>query len=118
VSAYVIKDHYVSILVENAWATELMDVAGPMRTICMLRRDDAVARSNIRRFGMEYPFRDPLCRRPASLAVPRRHRRDLQAASLLRRGLPPPCRRTLLVVRNRLYFDQQLWQDHRIRVLR
>ena len=32
----------------------------PVRTICMRRRDDVVARSNIRRFGMEYPFGDPL----------------------------------------------------------
>ena len=50
-------------LVESSRAVELMDAAAPVRAIWMLRRYDAVSRSNIKKFGLENPYRDlqPFC---------------------------------------------------------
>lgn len=50
-------------LVESDRAIELMDAAEPVKAIWMLRHYDGVARSNVKRFGMDNPYRDlqPFC---------------------------------------------------------
>ena len=50
-------------LVESDRAVELMDAAEPVKAIWMLRHYMGVARSNLRRFGADNPYRDlePFC---------------------------------------------------------
>ena len=45
-------------LVESASATALMDAAGAVKAVWMLRHYQGVARSNVSRFGVDNPYRD------------------------------------------------------------
>ena len=110
-------------LVESASATELMDAAGTVKAIWMIRHYPEVARSNMNRFGMDNPYRD---------LEPIRSRDTLDwrykgmteqtwktVTDLLNRGLTPFDAAALFWwTRNQLYFDQRLWEDDRIRILR
>jgi len=110
-------------LVESSQAVELMDAAVPVRAIWMLRRYDAVSRSNIKKFGLENPYRDlqPFCENDPQNWRSRGATEETRdtVASLLGEGLSPLDAGALFWwARNRLYFDQQLQTDDRIRVLR
>jgi hypothetical protein len=110
-------------LVESASATQLMDAAGPVKAIWMLRHYPEVARSNVSRFGMDNPYRDlePIRSRDA---LDWRYRGATEetcetVASLLSRRLTPFDAAALFWwTRNQLYFDQRLAEDGRIRILR
>jgi hypothetical protein len=110
-------------LVESASATQLMDAAGPVKAIWMLRHYPEVARSNVSRFGMGNPYRDlePIRSRDA---LDWRYRGATEetcetVASLLSRRLTPFDAAALFWwTRNQLYFDQRLAEDGRIRILR
>ena len=110
-------------LVESDRAVELMNAADPVTAVWMLRHYRGVARSNLRRFGEDNPFLDlqAVCdhnaldwrRRGAS-----RETRET-VSELLREGLSPLDAAALFWwTRNQLYFDQQLWRDERIRIIR
>ena len=108
-------------LVESDRAVELMDAAVPVRAIWMLRRYDAVSRSNIKKFGVENPYRDlrPFCESDP-LDWRRRGARPKRpvtpSSSLMGEGLSPLDAGALFWwARNRLYFDQHLQTDDRIR---
>lgn len=110
-------------LVESARATELMDAAGSARAVWMLRHYREVARSSLSRFGDKnahqdlQPFRsgdslDWHCKGAT------KETRDT-VLDLLRADLTPLDAAALFWwTRNRLYFDQHLWKDERIRILR
>jgi hypothetical protein len=110
-------------LVESASATALMDAAGEVRAVWMLRHHAEVARSNVRRFGMDIPYRDlqPIRSRDA---LDWRYRgateetRETVTALLNRRLTPYDAAALFWWTRNQLYFDQRLWEDDRIRILR
>jgi hypothetical protein len=110
-------------LVESASATALMDAAGTVRAVWMLRHYPAVARSNVSRFGIDNPYRDlePIRSRDA---LDWRYRGATEetcetVTALMNRGLTPLDAAALFWwTRNRLYFDQRLWEDDRIRILR
>ena len=110
-------------LVESASATELMDAAGPVKAVWMLRHYQGVARSNVRRFGADNPYRDlePIRSRDA---LDWRYRGVTEetwetVATLLKRKLTPFDAAALFWwTRNQLYFDQRLQEDDRIRILR
>jgi hypothetical protein len=110
-------------LVESASATALMDAAGAVKAIWMLRRYPEVARSNVNRFGTDNPYRDlqPIRSRDA---LDWRYRGVTEETwetvnALLNRRLTPFDAAALFWwTRNQLYFDQRLWEDDRIRVLR
>lgn len=110
-------------LAESASATKLMDAAGAVKAVWMLRHYSEVARSNVSRFGMDNPHRDlqPIRSRNATdwrykgmteetwktiTALLDRELTSLDAAALF------------WWTRNQLYFDQRLWEDDRIRILR
>jgi hypothetical protein len=110
-------------LVESASATELMDATGAVKAVWMIRRYPEVARSNVSRFGVENPFRDlePIRSRDATdwryRGVTEETWQTVNA--LLERKLTPLDAAALFWwTRNQLYFDQRLWADERIRVLR
>jgi hypothetical protein len=110
-------------LVESASATALMDAAGAVKAVWMLRHYSEVARSNVNRFGMDNPDRD---------LQPIRSRDELDwrykgmteetwetVTALLDRSLTPFDEAALFWwTRNQLYFDQRLWEDDRVRILR
>jgi Sulfotransferase domain len=110
-------------LVESASATALMDTAGAVKAIWMLRHYPEVARSNVRRFGMDNPYRDlqPIRSRDA---LDWRYRGMSEetwetVTALLNRSLTPFDAAALFWwTRNQLYFDQRLWEDDRVRILR
>ena len=110
-------------LVESASATALMDAADPVTAVWMLRHYQGVARSNVRRFGMDNPYRDlqPIRSRDA---LDWRYRGATEetcetVTALLNRRLTPFDAAALFWwTRNQLYFDQRLWEDDRIRILR
>jgi hypothetical protein len=110
-------------LVESASATALMDAAGAVKAVWMIRRYPEVAQSNVNRFGTDNPYRDlqPICSRDAT---DWRYRGVTEEAwetvtSLLNRRLTPFDAAALFWwTRNQLYFDQRLWEDDRIRILR
>src|SRR5215472_16448806 len=110
-------------LVESASATTLMDTAGPVKAIWMLRHYSGVAQSNVSKFGMDNPYRDlqPFRSRDA---LDWRYRGATEetwqtVTTLLDRGLTPFDAAALFWwTRNQLYFDQRLWEDDRIRILR
>lgn len=110
-------------LVESASATQLMDAAGPVKAIWMLRHYPEVARSNVSRFGMDNPYRDLEAIRSRD-ALDWRYRGATEetcetVASLLSRRLTPFDAAALFWwTRNQLYFDQRLAGDGRIRILR
>ena len=110
-------------LVESASATALMDAAGAVKAVWMLRHYPEVARSNVSRFGMDNPYRDlqPIRSRDAR---DWRYRGVTEetwetVTALLNRRLTPLDAAALFWwTRNQLYFDQRLWEDDRIRILR
>jgi hypothetical protein len=110
-------------LVESASATALMDAAGAVKAVWMIRRYPEVAQSNVNRFGTDNPYRDlqPICSRDAT---DWRYRGVTEVAwetvtALLNRRLTPFDAAALFWwTRNQLYFDQRLWEDDRIRILR
>jgi hypothetical protein len=110
-------------LVESASATALMDAAGPVKAIWMIRHYAEVARSNVSRFGADNPDRDlqPIRSRDT---LDWRYRGMTEetwktVTALANRGLTPFDAAALFWwTRNQLYFDQRLWEDDRIRILR
>jgi hypothetical protein len=110
-------------LVESASATALMDAAGAVKAVWMIRRYPEVAQSNVNRFGTDNPYRDllPICSRDAT---DWRYRGVTEEAwetvtALLNRRLTPFDAAALFWwTRNQLYFDHRLWEDDRIRILR
>jgi len=110
-------------LVESASATALMGAAGAVKAVWMLRHYRGVARSNVSRFGMDNPYRDlqPIRSRDA---LDWRYRGATEetwetVTALLNRRLTPFDAAALFWwTRNQLYFDQRLWEDDRIRILR
>jgi len=110
-------------LVESASATALMDAAGAVKAIWMLRRYPEVAQSNVSRFGPDNPYRDlqPIRARDARdwryIGVTEETWETVTALSN-RRLTPFDAAALFWWTRNQLYFDQRLWQDDRIRILR
>ena len=110
-------------LVESDRATELMDAAEPVKAIWMLRHYDGVARSNVKRFGMDNPYRDlqPFC---DGDLLDWRCRGAAEATretviELMSEGLSPLDAAALFWwARNQLYFEQHLGDDERIRIIR
>ena len=110
-------------LVESASAAELMDAAGSVKAVWMLRRYPEVAQSNVSRFGMDNPYRDlePIRSRDA---LDWRYRGvteetwETVTALSSRRLTPFDAAALFWWTRNQLYFDQRLWEDDRIRILR
>jgi len=110
-------------LVESASSSELMDAAGAVKAVWMLRHYSEVARSNVSRFGMDNPYRDlePIRSRDA---LDWRYKGVTEetwetVTDLLSRRLTPFDAAALFWwTRNQLYFDQRLWEDDRIRILR
>jgi hypothetical protein len=109
-------------LVESHRARELLDSFERARGIWMLRHYLVVARSNLRRFGTDNGYRDlrilvehgPADWRGAATEEVRKH-----VAALLTSGLSPlDAAAVFWWARNRLYVDQELWNDDRIRVMR
>jgi len=110
-------------LVESASATALMDAAGAVKAIWMLRRYPEVAQSNVSRFGLDNPYRDlqPIRSRDALdwryKGVTEETWETVTALSN-RRLTPFDAAALFWWTRNQLYFDQRLWKDDRIRILR
>ena len=110
-------------LVESASATALMDAADPVKAIWMIRHYAEVARSNVSRFGMDNPYRDlqPIRSRDARdwryRGVTEETWETVTALSD-RRLTPLDAAALFWWTRNQLYFDQRLWADDRIRILR
>ena len=100
-----------------------MGAAGAVKAVWMLRHYRGVARSNVSRFGMDNPYRDlqPIRSRDA---LDWRYRGATEetwetVTALLNRRLTPFDAAALFWwTRNQLYFDQRLWEDDRIRILR
>ena len=110
-------------LVESDRATELMDSAERVKGIWMLRDYEGVARSNIKRFGSENPFRDlePFCSANATDWRSRGAAGETRetVASLRREALTPLDAAALFWwARNQLYFQQRLQTDERVRIIR
>ena len=110
-------------LVESASATTLMDAAGAVKAVWMLRHYREVARSNVNRFGMDNPDRDLQSIRSRD-ALDWRYRGMTEetwetVTAMLNRRLTPFDEAALFWwTRNQLYFDQRLWEDDRVRILR
>lgn len=110
-------------LVESASATALMDAAGAVKAVWMLRHYPEVAQSNVRRFGMDNPYRDlqPIRSRDAldwRYKGATEETWETVTALLDRRLTPFDAAALFWWTRNQLYFDQRLWEDDRIRILR
>ncbi len=110
-------------LVESDRAIELMDAAEPVKAIWMLRHYMGVARSNLRRFGVDNPYRDlqPFCDgdlldwRCRGAAEETRQ----TVVELMKERLSPLDAASLFWwARNQLYFEQHLGRDERIRIIR
>lgn len=110
-------------LVESDRAVELMNAADPVKAVWMLRHYRGVARSNLRRFGENnsyldlQPFgdHDSLDWRCRGASKETRE----TVIELMSEGLSPLDAAALFWwARNQLYFDQQLWRDERIRIIR
>ena len=111
-------------LVESASATALMDAADAVKAVWMLRHYPEVARSNVSRFGTDNPYRDlqPIRSRDT---LDWRYRgateetwETITALMMNRRLTPFDAAALFWWTRNQLYFDQRLWEDDRIRILR
>jgi hypothetical protein len=110
-------------LVESASATALMDAAGAVKAVWMLRHYRGVAQSNVKRFGMDNPYRDlqPIRSRDA---LDWRYRgmteETWETVSALSKQTLTPFDAAALFwwTRNKLYFDQRLREDDRVRILR
>jgi hypothetical protein len=110
-------------LVESASATALMDAAGTVKAVWMLRPYPDVARSNVSKFGLDNPYQDlqPIRSRDATDWRYRGMTEETweTVTTLLNRRLTPLDAAALFWwTRNQLYFDQRLWDDDRIRILR
>ena len=110
-------------LVESASATALMDAAGTVKAVWMLRPYPDVARSNVSKFGLDNPYQDlqPIRSRDATDWRYRGMTEETweTVTTLLNRRLTPLDAAALFWwTRNQLYFDQRLWEDDRIRILR
>jgi hypothetical protein len=110
-------------LVESASATALMDAADPVKAIWMIRHYAEVARSNVSRFGMDNPYRDlqPIRSRDARdwrYRGATEETCETVTALSDRRLTPLDAAALFWWSRNQLYFDQRLWEDDRIRILR
>lgn len=110
-------------LVESASATALMNAAGRVKAVWMLRHYRGVAQSNVSRFGMDNPHRDlqPICSRDAldwRYTGATEETWETVTALLNRRLTPFDAAALFWWTRNQLYFDQHLCEDDRIRVLR
>lgn len=110
-------------LVESDRAIELMDAAEPVKAIWMLRHYDGVARSNVQRFGMDNPYRDlqPFCDDDLLDWRCRGATKETRETviELMGQGLSPFDAAALFWwARNQLYFEQQLWHDERMRIVR
>ena len=110
-------------LVESDRAIELMDAAEPVKAIWMLRHYDGVARSNVHRFGMDNSYRDlqPFCDGDLLDWRCRGAARETRETviELMSEGLSPLDAAALFWwTRNRLYFQQHLEHDERIRIVR
>jgi hypothetical protein len=110
-------------LVESASATALMDAAGAVKAVWMIRRYPEVAQSNVNRFGMDNPYRDlqPIRSRDATdwrYSGVTEEAWETVTALLNRRLTPFDAAALFWWTRNQLYFDQRLWEDDRIRILR
>ena len=113
----------VKPLVESYRAAELLDTAGRATAIWMLRHYLDVSLSNLRRFGLGNAHRDlepfltgdSMNWRCRGATEETRER----VVALLRNGLEPLDAAALFWwTRNQLYFDQRLFEDDRIRILR
>jgi hypothetical protein len=110
-------------LVESASATALMDAAVAVKAVWMLRHYAEVAQSNVSRFGMDNPYRDlqPIRSRDSRdwrYRGATEETRETVTTLLNRRLTPLDAAALFWCTRNQLYFDQRLWQDDRIRILR
>jgi hypothetical protein len=110
-------------LVESASATALMDAAGAVKAVWMIRHYSEVAQSNVNRFGMDNPYRDlqPIRSRDATdwrYTGVTEEAWETVTALLNRRLTPFDAAALFWWTRNQLYFDQRLWEDDRIRILR
>jgi Sulfotransferase domain len=110
-------------LVESASATALMDAAGTVKAIWMLRPYPDVARSNVSKFGLDNPYRDlqPIRSRDATdwrYKGMTEETWQTVNAFLNRKLTPLDAAALFWWTRNQLYFDQRLWEDDRIRILR
>jgi hypothetical protein len=110
-------------LVESYRTGELLDAAGDAKGIWMLRHYKDVAQSNLKRFGHENPYHDLEPFR-AGNPLDWQHRGATKETTdtvveLVNEGLTPVDAAALFWwTRNQLYFDQHLWKDERIRILR
>jgi hypothetical protein len=110
-------------LVESDRAVELMDAADPVKAIWMLRHYRGVAPSNISRFGADNPYRDllPFCNDDPLDWRCRGATKETRETviGLMDEGLSPFDAAALFWwARNQLYFEQHLWRDDRIRIIR
>ncbi len=109
-------------LVESHRARELLDSFERARGLWMLRHYLVVARSNLRRFGTGNGYRDLRIlveRGPADWRGAATEEVRERVATLLTSGLSPlDAAAVFWWVRNRLYMDQELWDDDRIKVIR
>jgi hypothetical protein len=110
-------------LVESASATALMDAADAVKAVWMIRHYTEVARSNVRKFGMDNPYRDlrPIRSRDAAdwrYTGVTEETWEMVDSLLNRRLSPFDAAALFWWTRNQLYFDQRLWDDDRIRILR
>jgi hypothetical protein len=110
-------------LVESDRALELMNVADPVKAVWMLRHYGGVARSNLQRFGENNPYLDlqALCDHDSGDWRSRGASQETRETviELMHEGLSPLDAAALFWwARNQLYFDQQLWRDERIRIIR
>jgi hypothetical protein len=110
-------------LVESDRAVELMDVADPVKAVWMLRHYRGVAQSSLRRFGENNSFEDlqPFCDHdPLDWRCRGASTETRQTViELMNDGLAPLDAAALFWwARNQLYFQQQLWRDERIRIIR
>ena len=110
-------------LVESDRALALMDAAEPVKAIWMLRHYGGVAHSNLRRFGPEnafrdlQPFRDEDSLNWRCRGAAKKTRETV--VGLMHEGLSPLDAAALFWwARNQLYFEQRLWCDERIRIVR
>ncbi len=110
-------------LVESDRAVELMDAADPVKAIWMLRHYQGVAQSNVKRFGEKNSYRDlePLCTNDEMDWRCRGASKETRATviNLMNEELSPLDAAALFWwARNQLYFEQHLWRDERIRLIR
>lgn len=110
-------------LVESDRAVALMDAADPVKAIWMLRHYEGVAHSNLRRFGADnacrdlQPFSDEDSLNWRCRGAAKETRETV--VGLMREELSPLDAAALFWwARNQLYFEQRLWCDERIRIVR